>query len=178
MVRRKIVLSASITALAALVMIAITPKFSATAQSGNGLGTDPIVGSWHVTVSFDDGRPNVLALYTFDRDRNFVMDGSWPGLFGPGNGSWNRDLDNNGDSSVDLTFFRLLYSPSETNETTGGLNATFNGTLKVQANLAVSVDGQTFSGRYLLTNFDPTSKVRSTVAGNLNATRVVVEPLS
>ena len=175
---KKTVLTASIAVLAALAMMVMTPRFSAKAQSANNLGTDPIIGSWHVTVSFDDGRPNVLALYTFDRDRNFVMDGSWPGLFGPGNGSWNRNVDSNGDSSIDVTFFRLLYSPSETNETTGALNATFNGTLKVQARLAVSADGQSFSGRYLLTNFDPTGKVRSTAAGNFNATPVVVEPLS
>jgi hypothetical protein len=169
-------LTALIAVLAALTMISMVPRFSARAQTANTLGTEPIIGSWHVTISFDDGRPNVLALYTFDRDRNFVMDGSWPGLFGPGNGSWNRNSDNS-DSSVDLTFFRLLYSPSETNETTGALNATFNGTLKVQSRLTVSDDGQSFSGRYLLTNFDPTGNERSTVSGNLNGTRVVVEPL-
>jgi hypothetical protein len=176
MLFKKGVVSASITVIAALTIISMMPRFSARAQSTNSLGTDPIVGSWHVAVSFDDGRPNVLALYTFDRDRNFIMDGSWPGLFGPGNGSWNRNPDSS-DSSVDLTFFRLLYSPSETNETTGALNATFNGTLKVQARLTVNGDGQTFGGRYSLTNFDPTGKVRSTVSGNLNATRIVVEPL-
>jgi hypothetical protein len=43
-----------------------------------------------------------------------------------------------------LTFFRLLYSPAETSETTGALNATFNGTLKVQARLSISADGQSF----------------------------------
>ncbi len=176
MLSKKTILTASIAVLAALTTTAMMPRFSAKAQSANSLGTDPIVGSWHVTVSFDDGRPNVRALYTFDRDRDFVMDGSWPGLFGPGNGSWNRNLDNS-DSRVDLTFFRLLYSPSETNETTGALNATFNGTLKVQAKLTVSGDGQNFSGRYLLTNFDPTGNVRTTASGNLNAMRIVVEPL-
>ena len=173
MFAKRVVFIASVAIFTALFLVTTIPSPLARAQS---LGTDPILGSWHVTVSFDDGRPAVLALYTFDRDRNFMMDGSWPGLFGPGNGSWNRNSDN-GDSSVDLTFFRLLYSPSETNETTGALNATFNGTLKVQANLVVSDDSQSFSGRYLLTNFDPSSNVRSTATGNLKATRVVVEPL-
>jgi hypothetical protein len=176
MLFKKHVALASITVVVALTMISMMPRFSARAQSTNSLGTDPIVGSWHVTVSFDDGRPDVLALHTFGRDRNFVMDGSWPGLFGSGNGSWNRRLDNS-DSGIDLTFFRLLYLPSETNETTGALNATFNGSLKVSAKLTVNGDGQTFGGRYSLTNFDPTGKVRSTVSGNLNATRIVVEPL-
>jgi hypothetical protein len=176
MLFEKRVVPAAITILAALTMIVMPPRFSARAQSENGLGTDPIVGSWHVTVSFDDGRPNVRALYTFDRDRNFVMDGSWPGLFGPGNGSWNRNSDSS-DSNVDLTFFRLLYSPSETNETSGALNATFNGTLKVQARLIVSDDSQSFTGRYLLTNIDTSGNVRSSATGDLNATRVVIEPL-
>jgi len=108
---KKNCLDCFVAVLVTVTMIAMTSGFSAKAQSGNGLGTDPIVGSWHVTLSFDDGRPNVLALYTFDRERNFVMDGSWPGLFGPGNGSWNRDVDSNGNANVDLTFFRLLYSP-------------------------------------------------------------------
>lgn len=177
MLSKRIVSTALIAALVAASMVFLMPRYSARAQSTNSLGADPIIGSWHVTLSFDDGRPNVLALYTFDRDRNFVMDGSWPGLFGPGNGSWNRNSDNS-DFSVDLTFFRLLYSPTETSETAGSLNATFNGTLKVQANLTVRGDGQSFSGRYLLTNFDPSGNVRSTVRGNLNGTLVVVEPLS
>src|SRR5215467_3918696 len=174
MYSRRIVSLASIAILAAISLILSTSSFPAGAQGTNSLGADPIVSSWHVTVSFDDGRPNVLALYTFDRDRNFTMDGSWPGLFGSGHGSWNRNSDG---SSVNVTFFRLLYSPSETNEATGALNATFNGTLKVQARLTVSDDGQSFIGRYLLTNFDPTENVRSTATGNLNATRIAVEPL-
>jgi len=176
MFSRRLATLALFAVLAAISVVALASSFTAIAQSTNSVGADPIIGSWHVTVSFDDGRPNVLALYTFDRDRNLVMDGSWPGLFGPGNGSWNRNVDN-GDAKVDLTFFRLLYSPSETNEATGALNATFNGKLKVQAKLAVSDDSQSFSGRYLLTNFDPTGKVRSTATGNLTATRLVVEPL-
>jgi len=102
------------------------------------------------------------------------MDGSWPGLFGSGHGSWDRSLDG---SSINVTFFRLLYSPSETNEATGALNATFNGTLKVQAKLTVSDDGQSFTGRYQLTSFDANGNVRSTATGALNATRVIVEPL-
>lgn len=173
MLPKRIISAASIAVLAAVCMVVLIPRHSARAQSTNSLGTDPIIGSWHVTVSFDDGRPNVLALYTFDRDRNFVMDGSWPGLFGAGNGSWNHDQDNN----LNLTFFRLLYSPSETNEVTGALNGAFNGTLKVQARLTVSDDGQSFTGRYLLTNFDANGNKRSTAAGNFSATRIVVEPL-
>lgn len=176
MFNKKIMLTAAMAALGAICMAAITTSPSAKADEQNAFGRDSIVGSWRVTVSFDDGRPNVLALYTFDRDRNFTMDGSWPGLFGPGSGSWNRNPDST-DSSVDLTFFRLLYSPSETNETTGALNATFNGTLKVQARLTFGDDNQSFTGRYLLTNYDPTGAVRSTATGNLTATRLVVEPL-
>jgi len=171
---RRIASLASITVLAAISVVALASSFIARAQGTNGLRADPIIGSWQVTVSFDDRRPNVLALYTFDRDRNFVMDGSWPGLFGSGHGSWNRDSDG---SSINVTFFRLLYSPSETNEATGALNATFNGTLKVQAKLIVSSDGQSFTGKYLLTNFDANGNARSRTSGNLNATRVVVEPL-
>ena len=125
MLSKRLISIVSIGVLAAISMVVLTPRYSAKAQNANSFGTDPIVGSWHVTASFDDNRPNVLALYTFDRDRSFVMDGSWPGLFGPGNGSWNRDQNN----SVNLTFFRLLYSPSETNKASGALNATFNGTL-------------------------------------------------
>jgi hypothetical protein len=171
---KKIILTAAVVVLGAMWMAAMTATPSAKADEQNSLGRDAIVGSWRVTVSFDDGRPNVLALYTFDRDRNFTMDGSWPGLFGPGNGSWNRNRE---DANVNLTFFRLLYSPSESNEASGALNATFNGTLKVQARLIVGDDDQSFTGRYLLTNFDPTGAVRSTATGNLTATRVVVEPL-
>jgi hypothetical protein len=173
MLSKRIISIASIAVLAALSMVVLIPRPSARAQSTNSLGADPIIGSWHVTVSFDDGRPNVLALYTFDRDRNFVMDGSWPGLFGSGNGSWGHDQNNN----LNLTFYRLLYSPSETNEVTGALNGAFNGTLKVQARLTVSDDGQSFTGRYLLKNFDASGNPRSTTVGNLNATRIVVEPL-
>ena len=146
----------------------------AKADSDYSLGLNPIIGSWRVTVTFDDHRPDVLALYTFDRDRNFTMDGSWPGLFGSGHGAWNRNADN---ASVDVTFFRLLYSPTEQNEATGALNATFNGTLKVQARLTVSDDQQTFTARYLLANLDPNGNVRSTTIGSLIATRLPVEPL-
>src|SRR5215467_1078151 len=174
MYSRRIVSLASIAILAAISLILSTSSFPAGAQGTNSLGADPIVSSWHVTVSFDDGRPNVLALYTFDRDRNFTMDGSWPGLFGSGHGSWNRNSDG---SSIDLTFFRLLYSPSETNEATGALNAAFNGTLKVQARLVVGDDGKNFTGRYLLTNSDANGNLRSTATGSFNATLVVVDPL-
>ena len=176
MIPRRIVTTASVVVVATLLMLGLMPSHPAAAAGQTGLGADPIIGTWHVAVSFDDGRPNVLALYTFDRDRNFTMDGSWPGLFGSGHGSWNRNTDDSG-STVAVTFFRLLYSPSEQNEATGALNATFNGTLKVQAKLTVSSDGQSFTGRYLLTNSDPSGNVRSTTTGNLNATRAVVEPL-
>jgi len=71
----------------------------------------------------------------------------------------------------------LLYSPSGTNEATGALNATFSDTLKVLASLTVSDDGESFTGRYLLTNLDPTGNLRSTTRGILNGTRVAVEPL-
>ena len=69
---------ASTAVVAALSMAALIAGSATRVAAQNGLGTDLIIGSWHVTVSFDDGRPNVLALYTFDRDRNFTMDGSWP----------------------------------------------------------------------------------------------------
>lgn len=176
MLTKKTVVAVSVAILAALSMVATLPWSPARADSQNSLGENPIVGSWHVTVSFDDGRPNVLALYTFNRDRNFVMGGSWPGLFGPGHGAWNQNQDTS--ASISLTFFRLLYAPTETNEATSALNGAFNGTLKVQANLTVSDDGQSFSGKYLLTNFDPSGNVRSTATGNLNGTLLVVEPLS
>ena len=172
----RILFALAIGALAATLMVGTTPWSLVGADSEKSLGNEPIVASWHVTVSFDDGRPDVLALYTFNRDRTFTMGGSWPGLFGPGHGAWNRNQDDDR-SRVDLTFFRLLYTPIETNETTGALNGTFNGTLKVQAKLTVSVDGQSFTGRYSLTNFDPAGNVRSSTAGNLNATLIVVEAL-
>jgi len=168
---------AFITVIASICLAMSTSDFTARGQSTSSLGVDSIIGAWHVTVSFDDGRPNVFALYTFDRDRNFLMDGSWRGLFGSGHGSWNRSTNGNGDSSVDLTFFRLLYSPSETNEATGALNAAFNGTLKVQARLVVGDDGKNFTGRYLLTNSDANGNLRSTATGSFNATLVVVDPL-
>src|SRR5262245_27621740 len=177
MFSRKTVWLVAIAVLAFICTLVSTSNLPARGQStSSSLGADTIIGSWHVTVSFDDGRPNVLALYTFDLDRNFLMDGSWPRLFGLGHGSWNRTVDNT-ESTVGLTFFRLLYSPSETNEATGALNAPFNGTLKVQAELTVSTDGQSFTGRYLLKNFDPNGNLRSTATGNFNATRVVAEPL-
>ncbi len=176
MSNRRVLFALAIGALAATLMVDTTRWSSVSADSQNSLGNDPIVASWHVTVSFDDRRPDVLALYTFNRDRTFTMGGSWPGQFGPGHGAWNRSQDN-GSSSVNLTFFRLLYTPLETNETTGALNATFNGTLKVQAKLTVSDDGQSFTGRYSLTNFDPAGNVRSTATGDLNATLIAVEPL-
>ena len=176
MVPRKLVTIVSVVTLATLLMLGLVPSHLAEAVGQTSLGADPIIGAWHVTVSFDDSRPNVLALYTFDRDRNFTMDGSWPGLFGSGHGSWNQNGDDSG-STVAVTFFRLLYSPSEQNEATGALNATFNGTLKVQAKLTVSSDGKNFTGRYLLTNLDPSGNVRSTTTGSFNATRIVVEPL-
>jgi hypothetical protein len=164
----------SIAALTTCLMITMIPSPSARADGDNGLGSNPIIGSWHVTVSFDDGRPDVPALWTFDRDSTFSMAGSWPGLFSPGHGAWRRSQDT--DPSVDLTFFRLLFTPTETNEATGALNATFNGTLKVQAKLTASDDSQSFTGRYLLTSFDANGNVRSTTTGSLNGTRVVVEP--
>ncbi len=176
MSNRRILSALAIGALAATLMVGTTRWSFVTADSENSLGNEPIVASWHVTVSFDDKRPDVLALYTFNRDRNFTMGGSWSGLFSPGHGAWNRNQDDDS-SSVNLTFFRLLYTPSETNETTGALNGTFNGTLKVQAKLTVSDDRQSFTGRYSLTNFDPAGNVRSTATGDLNATRIGVEPL-
>lgn len=175
MFTKKIVIAISVVILATLSIVATLPRSLAQTASESSLGENPIVGSWHVTVSFDDGRPNVLALYTFNRDRTFVMGGSWPGLFGPGHGAWNQNQDTS--ASIDLTFFRLIYTPTETNEVTGALSGAFNGTLKVQADLTVSNVGRSFSGRYLLTNFDPSGNVRSTVKGNLNGTLVVVEPL-
>ncbi len=173
---RRILSALAVGALAATLMVDTARWSSVRADSENSLRNEPIVASWHVTVAFDDGRPDVLALYTFNRDRTFTMGGSWPGLFSPGHGAWNRNRDDDS-SSVNLTFFRLLYTPLETNETTGTLNGTFNGTLKVQAKLTVGDDGQGFTGRYSLTNFDPAGNVRSTTAGNLNATLIVVEAL-
>jgi hypothetical protein len=147
---------------------------------GAGAKTDgdednKIVGSWHVTVSFDDGRPPVQALYTFNRSNTFTMGGSWPGLFGPGHGIWAAG-DNKDSGSVDLTFFRLLYTPAE-DEGTGALTGAFSGTLKVQARLTVSDDGQSFSGTYLLTNYKTDGTVKSTSTGGLNGTPVVLDPL-
>jgi hypothetical protein len=159
-----------------LVTLAVCLLFAgASAQENDRDKHNPVVGSWHVTVSFDDGRPDVSALWTFNRDRTFTMAGSWPGLFGPGHGAWDRRI--NDSSAIDLTFFRLLYTPSETNEATGALNATFNGTLKAQVTLTVSDDGQTFTGNYLTTNFDAASNVRHTFTGGVNASRILVEPL-
>jgi hypothetical protein len=160
-----------------LVTLAVCLLFAgASAQENDRDKHNPVVGSWHVTVSFDDGRPSVQALYTFNSDQTFTMGGSWPGLFGPGHGSWDRRQTNDS-SSIDLTFFRLLYTPSETSEATGALNATFNGTLKVQVTLTVSDDGQTLTGSYLLRNFDATGNMRFTVTGGVNASRILVEPL-
>ena len=175
MLFKKHIVLVSITAIAALAMISILPRFSARAQSANSLGTDPIVGCWHVTVSFDNGRPDVSALWTFNRDRTFTMAGSWPGQFGPGHGVWSENDDSN--PGINLTFFRLLYTPTETNEVTSALAATFNGTLKVQNRLTVSDDGQSFTGNWMLTNFDAAANVRFTRTGSVNATRIVVEPL-
>jgi hypothetical protein len=175
MLNRKIVFATATTILAAMVVVAPIPRLFARGQSDNGLAENPIVGSWHITVLFDDGRPDVQALWTFGRDRTFSMAGSWPGSFGPGHGAWGQSQEP--DPSVDLTFFRLLYTPTETNEATGALNATFNGTLKVQAKLTASSDGKKFTGRYLLTNIDANGNVRSTTTGSLNGTCVVVEPL-
>jgi len=135
-----------------------------------------VVGSWRVAVSFDDGRPAVAALYTFNSDRTFTMGGSWPGMFGPGHGAWLRSKIE-GQPGIDLTFFRLLYTPTETSEATGALNASFNGTLKVQARLTVFDDDQGFTGRYTLTNFDAAGNIRSMTTGGLDATRTLVEPL-
>lgn len=61
---RRIVSLALVAALAAISLVALIPRFAARAPGANSLGADPIMGSWHVTVSFDGGRPNVLALYT------------------------------------------------------------------------------------------------------------------
>jgi len=161
--------------LLAISLVLLVPKPALRADGESSLGSDPIIGSWHVTVSFDDGRPDVLALYTFNRDRTFTMAGSWPGQFGPGHGTWNNNADTT--ASINLIFFRLLYTPTETNEATSALGATFNGTLKVQAKLTVSDDGQTFTGRYLLTSFDANGNVRNVTPGGFTATRIAVEPL-
>jgi hypothetical protein len=165
----------SIAALTTALMITMIPSPSARADGDNGLGSNPIVGSWQVTVSFDDGRADVQALWTFNRDRTFTMAGSWPGQFGPGHGAWSQDGDVN--SNIDLTFLRLLYTPTETNEATGALGAIFNGTLKAQNKLTVSDDAQSFIGRFGLTNFDAAGNARFTLTGNFHATRVAVEPL-
>jgi hypothetical protein len=175
MVRKRIVPIISMLALAAVCVAGLIPRTPARVDGDNSLGMNPIVGSWHATVSLDDGRPDVLTLYTFNRDRTFTMAGSWPGQFGSGHGTWN----DNGDTaaSINLTFFRLLYTPTETNEATGALGATFNGTLKVQAKLTVSDDGQIFTGRYLRTNFDANGNVRNVTPGGFKATHVAIEPL-
>jgi len=175
MFSNRIASAISIVVVAALCVAGVLAQTPARADGDNSLGMNPIIGSWHVTVSFDDGRPDVLALYTFNRDRTFTMAGSWPGQFGPGHGGWNDYSDPA--ANINLTFFRLQYMPTETNEVTGALGATFNGTLKVQAKLTVSNDGQDFTGRYLLTNFDLNGNVRSTATGNLNASRLGIEAL-
>ena len=109
---RKIV-SVLAMAVVAATLTANTTRWSfVRADEENGLGNDPITASWQVTVSFDDGRPSVPALYTFRRDRTFTMAGSWPGMFGPGHGAWNRSQDDDS-SNVNLTFVRLLYTPTE-----------------------------------------------------------------
>ena len=163
---------ASIYVAVAVALLAV----GASAEDNDRDKHNSVVGSWRVAVSFDDGRPAVAALYTFNSDRTFTMGGSWPGLFGPGHGAWRRNKID-GRSGVDLTFFRLLFAPTETNEATGALNASFNGTLKVQARLTVFDDGQGFTGRYTLTNFDAAGNIRSTTTGGLDATRTLVEPL-
>jgi len=171
----KRIMSAVSAVVVALCVAGVMARTPARADDDNSLGMNPIIGSWHVTVSFDDGRPDVLALYTFNRDRTFTMAGSWPGQFGPGHGGWNEYSDPA--ASINLTFFRLLYTPTESNESTGALGATFNGTLKVQARLTVSDDGETFTGRYLLTNFDANGNVRNVTPGGFKATRVAIESL-
>jgi len=156
-----------VVSLAVLCTMLLSPL--ATAEEGHW---HSIIGSWQVIVFFDDHRPDVPALYTFDPGHTFSMGGSWPALFGPGHGVWSyhRDSGRERDDgrTINLTFFRLLY-----NSATGA----FNDTLKVQAKLTLSDDGQSFTGRYLLTNFDPTGNVRSTATGDLNAVRIVLEPL-
>jgi hypothetical protein len=175
MFSKRIMATISTAVVAAFCVGGVMARTPARADGDSSLGMNPIVGSWQVTVSFDDGRPDVLALYTFNRERTFTMAGSWPGQFGPGHGAWNDSGDTA--ASVNLTFFRLLYAPTETNEATGALGATFNGTLKVQAKLTVSDDQQTFTGRYLLTSFDATGNVRNVTPGGFKATRVAIEPL-
>jgi hypothetical protein len=160
-----------------LILVTLVITFlaiGASAQDNDRDKHNPVVGSWNVTGSFDDGRPAVQALYTFNSDRTFTMGGSWPGLFGPGHGACGRNEDND-KSDIELTFFGLLYTPTETSEATGTLNATFNGTLKVQVTLTVNDDGSGFTGRYLLTNYDSQGNVRSTTTGGLNAPRIVAE---
>jgi hypothetical protein len=173
MMKRTVVRSFAVLTLATMEICAL---------AGNALAADndkdkhsPVVGSWQITVSFSDGRPSVSALYTFNSDETFTMAGSWPGQFGSGHGAWTQAALSDR-YTLDLTFFRLLYTPVE-NEATGVLAASFNGTLKVQARLALSDDGQSVSGPYLLTNFDSSGNVRSTTTGELSGSRIVVEPL-
>jgi hypothetical protein len=175
MFSKRIMATISTAVVAALCVVGVMARTPARADGDSSLGMNPILGSRHVTVLFDDGRPDVLALYTFNRDRAFTMAGSWAGQFGPGHGAWN----DNGDtaSSINLTFFRLLYTPTEANEATGALGTTFNGTPKVQAKLTVSDDQQTFTGRYLLTSFDASGNVSNVASGCFKATRVAIEPL-
>ena len=149
---RKRTLASAIALIAVAAMVAAGAIYASSGDNGRSQGANPIIGSWEVTVDRGPQLPPVKGLTTFTRGHSLIGTGNTL-VRGPSHGAWEHV---SGRLYADTqVFFRF--------DPTG----TFLGTQRINENVRLAPDGDSFTTVSISNLFDPNGNL---VVGGLRAT--------
>ena len=149
---RKRSLASAIALIAVAAMVAAGAIYASSGDDGRSQGANPIIGSWEVTVDRGPQLPPVKGLTTFTRGHSLIGTGNTL-VRGPSHGAWEHV---SGRLYADThVFFRF--------DPTG----TFLGTQRINENVRLAPDGDSFTTVSISNLFDPNGNL---VVGGLRAT--------
>jgi hypothetical protein len=141
-----------------------TGKVTAVArEAAAASGLPRLVGSWHVTITPDDGSPSFVGFYTFNADGTASFSSAGPpnpALGNPGYGVW-RQL---GSGDFASTVFQNTYTT----------DFRFDGQLKIMSRIRVT-GRDSFSTQDTVKIYAPDGSEIVTLGGGAAGTRMVVE---
>ena len=149
---RKRTLAGATALIAVAALVAAGAIYASSGDDGRSQGANPIIGSWEVTVDRGPQLPPVKGLTTFTRGHSLIGTGNTL-VRGPSHGAWEHV---SGRLYADTqVFFRF--------DPTG----TFLGTQRINENVRLAPDGDSFTTVSISNLFDPNGNL---VVGGLRAT--------
>ena len=149
---RKRTLAGATALIAVAALVAAGAIYASSGDDGRSQGANPIIGSWEVTVDRGPQLPPLKGLTTFTRGHSLIGTGNTL-VRGPSHGAWEHV---SGRLYADTqVFFRF--------DPTG----TFLGTQRINENVRLAPDGDSFTTVSISNLFDPNGNL---VVGGLRAT--------